>query len=394
MVAVSKEESMLLIQHAISAYLNEGKNQKELGELLSTDGSIVSGSRISEGKIGKWKLLPSQRQVIIDNYGYPRRGKGQYIKAEVYDTVTEFIDDYENSSKKRLKRRLYELLMRKDYQEAILSYFKEDGDVNRFYTGERPEPLICDISIVDSLLSQPETKIWYDSYQGHLDNDNNREQYDKNFKLLLISVDVRLPEYTGCDFQRKFYRVAQFKFELMPNFSFHGDIDVPSISRKEMTFTGDEVLNFKADCCRIEFNNAADLFGDRDSYYDLGVSNHSYRNIIQEGSEINAKPDNWKRIILRLYLSESMHYHLWIRLDDFDHVDKADYFGDFFDEQFQGINDDGVVRNIVIKDLCRINFLKEIEIIRKWCGCPTDFNDDIKREVAKVGGYIPGVEVL
>jgi len=41
-----------------------------------------------------------------------------------------------------------------------------------------------------------------------------------------------------------------------------------------------------------------------------------------------------------------------------------------------------------------MNFLKEIEIIRKWCGWPYDFNDDIKREVAKVGGYVPGAEVL
>jgi len=260
--------------------------------------------------------------------------------------------------------------------------------------GERSEQLICDISIVDRLLSQPESKIWYDSYQGHLDCDNNRDQYNKNFKLLLISVDVRLPEYTGADFQRIFYRIAQFKFELMPDFSFYGDIDVPSISRQEITFTGDEVLNFKSDCRRVEFNNAADLFGDRDSYYNFAVSSNSFRSIIQEGSEINAKPDNWKRIILRLYLSESMHYHLWIRLDDFYHVDNADYLGDLCDEQFQGINDEGLVRNIVIKDLCRMNFLKEIEIIRKWCGCSSDFNGNIKREVAKVGGYVPGAEVL
>jgi len=41
-----------------------------------------------------------------------------------------------------------------------------------------------------------------------------------------------------------------------------------------------------------------------------------------------------------------------------------------------------------------MNFLKEIEIIRKWCGLPYDFNDGIKREVAKVGGYVPGAEVL
>jgi hypothetical protein len=383
MVAVSKEESMLLIQHAISAFQNEGKKQKELGELLGSDGSPVSASRISEGKIGKWKLLPSQRQMIIEHYGYPRRGKGQYIKAEVYDKVTEFIDDYEDSSKKRLKRRLYELFMRKDYQGVILSYLKKDE--TRFYTEVQSKSLVCDISIVEELLSQPETKIWYDSYRNdYLSID---EQCNKHFKSLLTSVDSRLSTYSNDSFQKVLYRIAQFKFELMPEFSFDYDVDVPSIPRKEMIITGDEVLNFKADCCTVEFNNAADMLGKGTNFRSLLA-----RGAIPEGSEINDKPDNWKRVILRLYLSENMHYHLWIRLDDTPHVHT---FEESYDADYHaGISDDGLVRNIVIKDLCRINFLKEIEIIRKWCGWTCDFNDDIKREVAKVGGYVPGAEVL
>jgi len=58
MVAVSKEESMLLIQHAISAYLNEGKNQIDLGELLG-----LATPRISGYKAGKGKLSPNQRNM-------------------------------------------------------------------------------------------------------------------------------------------------------------------------------------------------------------------------------------------------------------------------------------------------------------------------------------------
>lgn len=252
----------------------------------------------------------------------------------------------------------------------------------------KSEELVCDISILEKLLSHPEAEIWYGSYQEHCHDSRSR------FRLLLGCVDTRLNEYSINDFESLFYRIAQFKFELMPDFSFHGGIDVPSIPRKEMIITGDEVLNFKADCRSVEFNNAADLFGNRDSRYDFSRPRGSYSSIIQDGSEINAKPDNWDRIILRLYLSESMHYHLWIRLDDVFHVNEADLIEERFAEQLEGIREDGLVRNIVIKDLSRSDFLNEIKIIRKWCDRPYDFNDDIKREVTKVGGYIPGVEVL
>jgi len=109
----------------------------------------------------------------------------------------------------------------------------------------------------------------------------------------------------------------------MPDFSFSRDVDVPSIPRQELIITGDVVLSHKIDG------------------YDT---------------------DNWECVRLRLFLSESMHYHLWIRLDYTPHVANHE---DSFDVNYHthyhtGINDDGLVRNIVIKDLCRMNFLKEV----------------------------------
>lgn len=392
MATVSKEESMLLIQHAISAYLHEGKKQKELGKLLG-----IEGSRISECKIGKWKLSPSQRQIIIDNYGYPRRGKGQYMKAEVYDSVTAFIEDYDESSKKRFKRRMYELLARKDYQDLILGHMSAR---DRWGLSSNFESVLQDddIAIIDSLLSQPETKIWYDSKKAcaYEKFGLEKEKCDRNFKSLLNRMGDRLLGHPDGRFQDMLYHIAKFKFELMPEFSFNNNNDVPSVGLKELVITGDEVLNFKVLCKNSSFNDAADILGHSDKLYDFPVCT-SDGWIIPEETVINCKPDNWERVILRLYLSESMHYHLWIRLDDSPDIrEKSDLDCDaeYYERNCGGINDDGLFRNIVIKDLCRINYLKEIEMIRKWCGWPFDLHEDIKREVAKVGGYVPGAEVL
>ena len=328
--------------------------------------------------------------MIIENYGYPRRGKGHYIKAEVYDTVTEFIDDYEDSSKKRLKRRWYELLMRKDYQDVIvrtLASSKESFGNNIGGYSEFELPMF-DIELVDRILLQPEMKIWYDNY-------HSKKESDDNYFSLMSSIHDDLIDNLDSQFEPMLYRIAQFKFELMPDFSFDENVDVPSVGCRELVITGDEVLNFKTDCRYVSFNAAADIFGHRDTLYEFPIFK-SGEWLVPEETEINCKPDNWDRVILRLYLSEDMHYHLWIRLDDVCHIDKNEMDCDTenYERFHAGIYEDGLVRNIVIKNLCRINYLKEIEMIRKWCGWPCDFNDDIKREVAKVGGYVPGAEVL
>ncbi|MBL4745786.1 MAG: hypothetical protein JKY08_05410 [Flavobacteriaceae bacterium] len=367
---------MLLIRHAISACLNEGKNQKELAELLGVD-----GSRISEGKIGKWKLSPSQRQMVIDNYGYPRRGKGLYIKAEVYNSVSDFIADYDESSKKRFKHRMYELVTRKDYQKMILSY------VDKASVEANSDSVLkeADISIIESLLSQPETKIWYDSKKSWSNVKSNLEKRkcDNNFELLLNSVGISSlkKRYPHVDhFQEMIYRISQFKFELMPEFSLNNQADVRSIELKEFVITSDEIIEMNIPCSELSFNDAADILGPRDELYAFEFFSDNGNRFITSKAGINCKPDNWGSFEFKLYLSENMNYHLWIRLCDYAERRDPDAVE--------------LSRNIMIKDLCHINYLKEIEIIRKWCDLPYDICESIKINVAKVGGYVPGAEVL
>ncbi|NRA59682.1 MAG: hypothetical protein HRU25_01980 [Psychrobium sp.] len=380
MQPVSKNESMLLIQHAISAYLNEGRNQKELGELLG-----LEGSRISEYKRGKGKLLPSQRQIIIDNYGYPRRGKGQYMNAEVYDSVNEFTDNYSQSSKERLKHRIYELLTRADYQKEILDCINViDG------TASDDEKL----RFLDELLLLPKFKFWYNECK------NKHTSADKELHIeLSILTDAGLNYIVKPDSKlvENLYRIAFFKFELMSDFSFHMSDVTPSVKLNELVINGDIVLEFKGDTYRLdEIHDESFKINERVSlsFNDLTTNSLGSDNDIfgfrkppycysSNTQFFNSKPDKWGRVILRLYLSENMNYHLWIRLDD----------GSDFETDKQAIGH-GEVRNIVISNLCHINFLKEIELIRKWCGCSTDLSNDIKHEVSKLGGYIPGAKVL
>jgi hypothetical protein len=356
--------------------------------------------RISEFKIGKGRLSPNQRQIIIDNYGYPRRGKGQYLNAEIYNSATEFIGDYEASSKQRLKRRLYSLFTSKEFQDKLSSCVELTS-----CSSKESSLLYC----IDDLLSLPETKTWYESIKNNsvCINKSSYGQSDDKVKMIdMYILQVGLSYVRKSDFNilcpsaifiNILYRIAGFKYELMSEFSFNKHADIEPVVLKELVITGDIVLELKPDSGRYEggdgnessniirrsasliFNTqTADFFGSDFLLYELMPRDYSTN---FEG--VSCKPDHWERIILRLYLSESMNYHLWIRLD-----------GSKALETTKGVSEAGEVRNIVIKTLSRIDLLSEMELIRKWCGYAQDMNADIKHEIAKLGGYIPGAEML
>jgi len=395
MISVSKEESTLLIQHAISANRNEGGNQKNLSVLLD-----LEEPRISEYKVGKGRLLSWQRQIIIDNYGYPRRGKGQYIKGEVCGSVTEFINGYEESSNKRLKHRLYTLFMSKKFQNEL------SRSVRLTDSSSKELGVFCRI---DDLLAFPQTKLWYEYIKSHGVNLSPTESgsciskyehkvedieaYISQVGLSTIDTSSMHLEYTYSEFMSILYRIAGFKYELMPEFRFDNDVDIEPVVLNDLVITGDVVLELKPNSVLYEddedksnvlrdrasllFNDlSANLFGHHRSLYKLKVESNF-------NPEISYQPDYWSRIVMRLYLSENMNYHLWIRLDNGGEVDS--------DRTDSGVEE---VRNIVIKDLCRLDFLNEMELIRKWCGYTFDINIELKHEVAKLGGYIPGAKVL
>gem|GEM_PF-5414560 len=366
MAIVTKEESMLLIQHAISGIINEGENQQVLAKYLEVD-----PPRLTEAKKGRWTMRDYHRTLIIDRFGYPRRGKGEYIKASVYETVSAFTDDYVPSSKVRYKRRLYELFTRTDYQLLIGSYFI----LPDFIGIDNPDALKMKLHRLEKLLLLDGFTQWLDEQRS---NDSNNKSIDTLADSILFEVGLTISSFVENRVYIVLYKLGLFKVDVMPSFTFASTADVPSLANSELVLTGDVVLNYSDIVNETgTLNSVSCVHGEYGrSFFPTCAGNFIVDSIVQ-GSEINSMPDHWNKVEMRLFLSENMEYHLVINLI------KECYVYD--------IND---ARNVVVTCIDRIGFLQEIEKMRKWLGLSYDMHDQLKSKLAKVGGFIPGARVL
>ena len=74
-----KQYSQLVIMHAISQLKETGKNQKDLAALIG-----IPEPRITEAKNGAYTLNARNIEEIGRLFGLPKRGKGRYVRAELY----------------------------------------------------------------------------------------------------------------------------------------------------------------------------------------------------------------------------------------------------------------------------------------------------------------------
>lgn len=73
----------------------------------------------------------------------------------------------------------------------------------------------------------------------------------------------------------------------------------------------------------------------------------------------------------------------WAPIDEESQSDLA-YFGDLRPDD----------RLIVILNINSLSLYQQIEDVRKWFGLPSDSLFELKQEIAKAGGYVPGAKVL
>lgn len=365
MANVSKEESVLLIQHAISAIKNEGETQRDLATYLE-----VEQPRLTEAKKGKWKIGNSQRQLIIDRFGYPRRGKGEYIKAELYGTVSKFIDDFESSSKARYKRRLYQLFTRSDYQQLIGSYFR----LSDFSDVDIDKALNLKLECLEKLLILGGFTQWIDAQR---ENESKERSISAIEASILHEAGLMISSFVDSSVYVILYKLGLFKLYVMPSFTFISSESVPSLTNTELVLSGDVVLNYSKNVKHETLNSVGNFHGAYGRSFFPIYSGKLGGEHIQSGAAINSMPDRWDSAEMRLFLSESMEYHLVIHL-----IKEAHMY------------DIGGSRSIVVTCIDRIGFLQELELIRKWLGLPHDMYDQVKSEIAKVGGFIPGARVL
>ncbi|UAL43979.1 hypothetical protein K8B83_03690 [Shewanella inventionis] len=186
-------------------------------------------------------------------------------------------------------------------------------------------------------------------------------------------------------FSKLFEDITEFKFGSVEPLNIQ-----PQIPVEPVILTGQRILIMKSRSLEsAPVTSAVDeLFGKNKS----GIKLSEYRTLKLKPEQY--MPDYWSDARCELYLSENMNYHFliqlshssimeWAHIDD-DSLSDEKYFGEV------NAND----RLIVIRNINSLHLYECIEKIRKWFGQPSDSLFELKQEIAKAGGYVPGARVL
>ena len=344
MAGIEKNESVLLIEHAISAIKNRGKSQADLAEFLG-----IEPSRLSEGKKGNWRLMSSQKASIVREFGYPRQGRGVYIKAEHYTTVDKLIDSFHDIGNQRYYQRLSKILRSKDYLSKILkSVFLKDYQCKSEDTTRTK---------LNDYISSDDFYRWFNSK----DTPYNLTTTDAWDKCGLSAIDG----YEYKIISNYLYRVGLLKFSRYSSYTIGNELN-ENLIEVEIVLSGDIILDVNIP---IRKNEQLESPISIPSYYNDSTGYTGYEEML---------PDSWNMVHFKLFLSESMRYNALISFEPYEN--SVSYLTNR--------------RNIIIEDLDQVELFQEIETIRKFLGESFSFEETIKYNIADNGGYVPGVRRL
>lgn len=397
MIKIQIEESKLLMEHAVESCKGNNITQKKLASLID-----IEESRISDAKKGKYRLHSTTEKAIIDMFGYPKRASGQYVIAELYNSLDHFIGEYTNSSDIRYINRLHKLFNRKDYQNILLSNIISFADKLKCTEDMERQ---ANLEKIEKMLSLDTFKAWVKSNKSIEINRYNCIDINND---ILIEAGFETLEKGMLQDRRllsiALFRLAIFKYELSPNFSFSRPKIPHNIDKHQIVLTGSIVYKDWLDSkqCDNQLNLVAHIHKNHLIFPEFPTEGTlpPYTEEIDQKNKILCKPDCWSKANVKLYLTGKMEYNLWIQLVD-QPFDMELLTALREDEEEAGLEigamDEEIsinTRNIVISNLNRGSIFNELERLRKWLGLPADFNEEVKRKVAQQGGYIPGARVL
>ncbi len=363
---VNKEESIRWINHAITFYKNLGKTQKELADYLG-----ITDTRISELKSTNTslKISPTQVKLIMELCGSPRRDPGRFESAELYDDLDKFFESYIPVTINRFYRDVYRSLTNNETVNKILSQcdFEEElkekklESINGFVRSKEFTELSNDGDF---------TKI----VRGDLKELTNKYGIKKiepdNF-YILRQLNSLISEITDFKLGSKIIHSLS-----------------PVVDTIPLVITGERIAAFMPEHTTHNFPINSSVKDELQQF----VHNMSYFN-----PEL-AVFDLWRGIRVEVYLSENMNYHILIHMTH-EKIEPEDLsFESTTVESFDWCNFDAIVRKedriAIIRNVNTLELFNQIEELRKWQGLEQDNLYELKKNIAKAGGYIPGAFVL
>ncbi|EHC05169.1 hypothetical protein Sbal625DRAFT_3302 [Shewanella baltica OS625] len=386
MEPLTKHDTILWINHAIAYFKSIGKTQKDMAKLLG-----LEESRVSEMKVGSGTISPNLMGKIIEYCGSPKRNPGRYEEVELYDDIDSFFDNFKDVTINRFHRKLLKLVTNEEKYLHLLNLICAP---NLHYKTDKK---IIESQLNELFLSE-EYLAKCNNYSEVLRNTiGYNERLIENFQWWNLDDEgQKLFSVAGIvirDFDtfRLLYLYSKL-FERITNFKFGSEERLniqPQIPVEPVVLTGQRIKVMKSSSLKSTNVNAAfhELFGKKIS----GVKLNNYSELRLDPEQY--MPDYWEYARCELYLGVNMNYYILIQLshkdimewahEDDDSLSENKYFG--FIEP-----DDRVI-------VCNINSLRLydcIEEIRKWFGLPSDSLFELKQDIAKAGGYVPGAKVL
>ncbi|WP_299020998.1 helix-turn-helix transcriptional regulator [uncultured Photobacterium sp.] len=405
MQKLTKHDTMLWINHAIANFKSLGKNQKDLAARLG-----VEESRLSEMKSGAGVISPVLMEKIVDLCGAPRRNPGRFETVELYDSLDTFFELFGPVTENRFLRQLLKTFNSKAYIDLIIKHCELEEGSHECTNDEDRRSLI--MSRIDELVRSEEFNVICDEYNEHLRTQSSSLSDNGVFR------------WENCQHSKSSYRNDHLKMSglcISNSHSFHamyllwllvgkfdnyrlGSNEAVNLSHiKELSpvvLTGNKLISICNDYCVKSLINdgVKTVYGLADNYTEIHECRSIYNRNFRDADKISHTPDMWRDVRCELYLTENMNYHLLIHLapkhiitgldmstyDENASVCENSYFGIIQKED----------RAAVITNINPLELFRQIEEVRKWCGLPEDSYYELKKEIAKAGGYVPGAKVL
>jgi hypothetical protein len=361
----SRENSKLLINHSLSAYTSGGKDKTQAKFAVEHG---LETSRISEAKKGIGRINDEILNELEEKYGFPRRGKGLYVHAETYLTLEEFLATYNEVTDQRHCNHMEHLCKENDFKEIITGNFN-NGNMS---CSENEE--ISILERLDVLLDSEELGAWYEY-------EISNTQINPN--ITTISSLLHKHGFSSISFSEDknkaqiLFRLAHYKYNLCPDFKLSSKPIKSTEIKNELVICGDIIINeeilAQPFLDQIQSPSEINYLG---TVINVNLPDFSVMPRINYNHSHTAY-DNWEKISLKIVLTPSLKYHLVIN---------------FLSEYSKSSS--GKDRNIVIKDLGKINFLNELVKIIDTFALNTIDIENIKSELALLGACIPGAKVL
>ncbi|MEZ8742734.1 MULTISPECIES: helix-turn-helix domain-containing protein [Photobacterium] len=402
MQKLTKHDTILWINHAIANFKSLGKNQKDLATKLG-----LEESRLSEMKNGAGTISPSLMERIVDLCGAPRRNSGRFETVEVYDSLDTFFELFRPVTENRFFRNLIETFNKESYINQVCKHsYLEPGT---FDCSEPDAKRALTIARINELIRSEEFCAVCVQYKDHLHQENGRYFDWKNDRCGEGWQERECFKMNGLYIKE--FRVFHGLYLLwilssqVDNYCFASGEPVNLNPLKDITpvvLIGSCLLfmqNSRLDEHSPINQASKELFGKKEHYSDLnGRMFDEYEDLDYISGESFHFPDFWGNVCCELYLSDNMNYHLLIHLAPSMIIRLID---PDIDNEYKASLDINQLSDIASKDRAAVitninplDLFRQIEEVRKWCGLPQDSHYELKKQIAKAGGYIPGAKVL